>query len=835
MPYLPMSAPSLSGGMRINVPSPPEVGRPAISGFEGGAVQPVVGVQPRSANFARNNRASNVTIPHARVVAIGNASVPFNSDTTPTDLTTPGEPTKDLKEGQIGFVFARRSTQQGVPLSRMHLRSGKGVDRLDTMCSLTYLSRQFEANNMKRRITLSNITTLADKAERNRKWTSGTLNMVAKLDQSNNPAADTAITFDEKVTKMTDKLFNDNLNVGLFTDDVHPFIRGKSFATGLTNIKLGTPANDRSSTSNTDVALSIADQVAIALFQRELTEKGLFDWQPDGVVLSKDHTGADSTTEQDFDRRNHELYNVAVQGPASTTILAGESKLLVLPGDLVFVLMICDRVSDSDNIPPDATAATYEAWKTALPNENGVKAIQNAVEALSNKANLPNETLTNFRLRVSTSSEMVHTSGVHCFQLPPGTPWVPKPTERMGLKYKTACAEYIVGGWCVGRVLDAAEYIPAQFRFNSDPTSYAVNVDVNVVWWSGDRLARNFCDFECRTLGERHQVGGGGGDEPLSFMNQPSDGKTSAALLEALDCLFVRRLGYWNVLAEAKKKEYMQTIVDKDANETYKVACDKLADKPTDGNILRLIDVFFVRDDLRLWKASSDKCKGAIDDALFKFYKGAVAGSVTKTTSILANVDQLRTNLRKISFDSKLAPFDNTRYLDMATITALFATLDAIKDVFDRVKGVLDATATPFNPARANLVNVPEIKDIRDILNADLPAKATYEAEITGAIAAINAHEAFIRANAYAAPDEKEQTDRLTTRCLKQIASIDETFIETLVVEKDMKSFLVAANTFTVYIRGKDATTLDATLDANTQRGICEALRALTANKLILS
>lgn len=828
MPYLPMSAPSFSGGMRINAPSPPEVGRPAISGFEGGAVQPVVGVQPRSANFARNNRASNVTIPHARVVAIGNASVPFNSDTAQTDLTTPGEPTKDLKEGQIGFVFARRSKEQGVPLSRMHLRSGKGVDRLDTMCSLKYLSRQFEANNLKRRIKLAEITTLADKEAR-KTWTSGTLNMVAQLDQYNNPGADTAISFDEEVTEMTDKMFNENLHVGLFTYDVHPFIRGKSFATGLTNIKLGTEANDRTSKSNTDVASSIADQVAIALFQRKLTEKGLFDWQPDGVVLSKDHTGADSTTEQDFDRRNHELYNVAVQGPASTTILAGESKLLVLPGDLVFVLMICDRVSDSVNIPADAT--TYEAWKTALPNENGVEAIQTAVLALNNKLKVPEQTLTNFRLRVSTSSEMVHTSGVHCFQLPPGTPWVPKPTERMGLKYKTQCAEYIVGGWCVGRVLDAAEYIPAQFRFNSDPTSYAVNVDVNVEWWSGDRLARNFCDFECRTLGERHQVGGGGGDQPLSFMSQPSDGKTSAALLEALDFLFVRGVGYRNLLDLPRKQGYMQTIEDKDTSETYKVACDKLADKPTDGNILRLIDVFFLLDDLEIWKASSAKCKRAIDDALFKFYKGAVAGSFTKTTSILTNMAPLQANLGGLKTDSTDPPFVDGRYLNTTKVDALAPSLTEIKDVLDRVQSeVLDPIAAPFNPTKADLKTAPKIKAMAKILDT-LRAKQHFDKLLLVARTDIENHQTDISTNVDATTAEKQQTDLLASKYLKQIASIEEIMHEALVFEADIKSLLRATNSFYAFVQGKDATTQLP----DTQKGICQALRALTTNKLILS
>ena len=56
-------------------------------------------------------------------------------------------------------------------------------------------------------------------------------------------------------------------------------------------------------------------------------------------------------------------------------------------------------------------------------------------------------------------------------------------------------AEYIVGGWCIGTVLDSAasrSTVGNQVRIS--PSSMAINVNVNVEWWSGDKLYKNFMD-----------------------------------------------------------------------------------------------------------------------------------------------------------------------------------------------------------------------------------------------------------------------------------------------------------------------------------------------------
>jgi hypothetical protein len=68
--------------------------------------------------------------------------------------------------------------------------------------------------------------------------------------------------------------------------------------------------------------------------------------------------------------------------------------------------------------------------------------------------------------------------------------------QRLGLGWGRNVAEYVLGAWCIGRVMDSASsrsQVPGGFS-NSNPTSYAVSIDTHVEWWSGDRLFRSFCD-----------------------------------------------------------------------------------------------------------------------------------------------------------------------------------------------------------------------------------------------------------------------------------------------------------------------------------------------------
>ena len=54
-------------------------------------------------------------------------------------------------------------------------------------------------------------------------------------------------------------------------------------------------------------------------------------------------------------------------------------------------------------------------------------------------------------------------------------------------------AEYFVGGWCIGTVIDsAASRSMSHNTVRSAPSTMAINVDVNVDWWSADKLYQHY-------------------------------------------------------------------------------------------------------------------------------------------------------------------------------------------------------------------------------------------------------------------------------------------------------------------------------------------------------
>jgi len=99
--------------------------------------------------------------------------------------------------------------------------------------------------------------------------------------------------------------------------------------------------------------------------------------------------------------------------------------------------------------------------------------------------------LTNFRLMRSTSSHMVNYSH-----------WKPgNAVSRLGLRLGQECGEYIVGAWCIGTVIDsAASRSTVGTLVRTAPTSMALNVAVNIEWWSGDKLYKHYMDDSGMTL-----------------------------------------------------------------------------------------------------------------------------------------------------------------------------------------------------------------------------------------------------------------------------------------------------------------------------------------------
>lgn len=133
----------------------------------------------------------------------------------------------------------------------------------------------------------------------------------------------------------------------------------------------------------------------------------------------------------------------------------------------------------------------------------------------------PRAVLTNFRYMRTTSAHLANYSH---FQ--PGVE-----NSRCGLKFGKLsddemdhCAEYIVGAWCIGTVIDsAASRSTVGTLVRTAPASMALNVNVNIEWWSGDKLYKHYMDTSGLVLrrGQPHPLGTG--VEPPAGNNMNAD------------------------------------------------------------------------------------------------------------------------------------------------------------------------------------------------------------------------------------------------------------------------------------------------------------------------
>ena len=542
----------------------------------GGSVQNPLSVSAPSVNMARNNRGSNIQIPHARIVPLSPADTALpditdtdglkkfmnNSKNTSSSVLGMLE-SEALAPGRLGFVLGRRAwpskvINQNIKLPGFQVFAGTipsnnwtvargmghGVDRVDRMCSFEYLSRYFSIVLRRGFLKLDEPAGRPRNLGDNHPDTGGMRQQW--LDQQVSGGGfgvlrnvpDVVYTRDNNATYVGTNTTVTETPMGICAHDIHPFIRGKSLETDLVSVERN---NFKFKHSR-----AVGDIIAISELENELGKMGLFDWRPDGVVVGKEDSGQGSAEmDSEFDARLQQLFNVAVQGPAITTCCVGNRKLASLPGDRIFVAIVCDRIDgdepkdevaavvDGDGVettPAVPASPTWDYWELYqreapssddlrnfeearskhLNNAISLKAIRDAATE-SVGADGRNAVLCNFRLRMTTSSEMIATSGVA--QKPdtandPNRKFTFGEDERMGLRFGEHIAEYIIGGWSIGRVMDSAASraaLPGQYVSNRDPTSHAMNIDVGVEWWSGDRMYRTYCDREGKTFLRRQQ------------------------------------------------------------------------------------------------------------------------------------------------------------------------------------------------------------------------------------------------------------------------------------------------------------------------------------------
>jgi hypothetical protein len=381
---------------------------------------------------------------------------------------------------------------------------------------------------------------------------------------------------------------------GIFARDQGPFLRGKGVNTGILN---GTPSGTpfavpgpNSSVKHLDpfhVSRCAGDELAFALFERLIEQKGLTDWRPDGIVLSLGADDpSDTLSDEHFKARDAQLYNVRVQGPAIGASWTGDPALETMPLDKVFVVIVADvwwgdlnNVGEKQGSNAKSNLETFVSKVASADGRAGTATLselrnylkerkaQFEVGNLVSSRNLPTfdadaaaamngdeaTRLCNFRLQLATSSQMINYSGLRFGRdgeqvlgndNQTRDEFVRVPNQsRMGLRLGTNGGEYIVGGWCIGNVLDTSASrgsMPgtgSSIGARTAPNSMALNINVQIDWWDPDRMWRCFMNKESKPFvldadGER--TGGRGlprasfapryvktvPDEEISLINQ---------------------------------------------------------------------------------------------------------------------------------------------------------------------------------------------------------------------------------------------------------------------------------------------------------------------------
>jgi hypothetical protein len=517
----PGNAPFQGGGF---FPSAPPTSGPtgSIAGANvGGSL--ISGVAGSSPMMARNNRGSNISIPYARVVlhSAGRTALPTTGAANPGQLVL-GKPnpsiiseTDRLFTGRLCFILGRRGagfpageatsdinrilgmeyqqSTNATVTSRMqsrlsHFASG-GVDMntMSRLCSFEYLELYFYHVLRARTINLGDAIDMSgDIKYKNLPNAIGQLNAVdgtqllggLKTIAAKTPAAPVAGPAEAAVS-------------GVFARDEGPFLRGMTIDSSMV---------DKVYRGGGKAPTNLGDVVAFQALEKKLKDLGALDWTPDGVVLSKLTSGApgnDGLVDDEIDSRDGQLFNVTINGPAITSTYCHDEKLEVMPLDKLFICIVGDVWVGADaaavktawdNAALPKTDANYKSYEDAF-KEHIKDDARNASAAIgAPTAGAANETITNLQVVRMTSSQMVNYSAYRKGH----------EKSRMGMPLGADGGRYIIGGWCIGTVIDSSaarathDGVSLVGAVKRAKTSHACNAIVGIEWWSADRMYRRY-------------------------------------------------------------------------------------------------------------------------------------------------------------------------------------------------------------------------------------------------------------------------------------------------------------------------------------------------------
>ena len=334
---------------------------------------------------------------------------------------------------------------------------------------------------------------------------------------------------------------------GIFARDQGPFLRGKGVDTGLLmGTESAAPQTIPGSKTGKGVdpfhvSRTAGDELAFAFLERLMESRGLTDWRPDGIVLSLGTDDpSDTLSNEQLQSRDGQLFNVRIQGPAIGSSWTGDPSLETMPLDKVFVVIVADCWWGT---PPTGAIANFlykVAPDTGSPQQPGIDLLEQYLKARDEELSGDNlvdsnsiadfdanaraamrgpesARLCNFRVQLATSSQMINYSGLRFGRDGKqvlGNDKMSNPDEfvrvpnqsRTGLRLGKKGGEYIVGGWCIGNVLDTSASrgsMPgtgSAIGVRTAPNSMALNINVQIDWWDPDRMWRCFMNKESKAV-----------------------------------------------------------------------------------------------------------------------------------------------------------------------------------------------------------------------------------------------------------------------------------------------------------------------------------------------
>jgi len=514
------------GGAQQRNLAPPTVGG-SISSANTNVSSPAGGVNPGTPFAARNNQGSNIGVPYTRLCPLNNEE-PLGKRSLDGTTKNMHTETQSLRATTLAFILGKRSNLQAVrgtgdrsqfQMTPTMMPGMPGTERFQALCSFEYLKLYFKEVLANQTISLS---AKIEDSMKNAAHFAGCPNGKLVLSDQDTLLSTTDLAKSASITMPGSEMDQSPARYqGIFARDVGPFLHGKGIiqenlsTAGKTSIKLGTDTWDPCTRSR-----NTGDELAFASLYNLMLEKGMYDWQPDGIVLSK---GTDDPNDAEGDAymnaRDGQLFNMRIQGPAIATSWTGDSSMETLPLDKVFVIIVADVWYDGDdteiskaveafNKGGPGSYEEYSKFRDGVFSDNAKKLDDKAkIAAFQAKAKeafegegdkVENTILTNFRVQLSTSSQIVNYSHMK----PNAKSTVPGKRSRMGLQISTDGGEYIVGSWCIGSVMDTSASRAAfpntgsMIGVRTAPNSAALNINVQVGYWDSDRLWRTFMNRE---------------------------------------------------------------------------------------------------------------------------------------------------------------------------------------------------------------------------------------------------------------------------------------------------------------------------------------------------